>query len=141
MAAWRYEISLLVLNNEEKFRISARPSNILYISPLKSKLLHTIIFNWLILIDYRWKLKIEKKIISIHGRYICMSVVREKSLEQMLQLKIKFGLKICNLGWFSVSFIFFYIWGNRLLVNKFHVLVIILIYNFLDNNNAMVNSV
>ena len=37
MAAWRYEISLLVLKKyfstlEEKFRISARPCNILYIS-------------------------------------------------------------------------------------------------------------
>ena len=35
MAAWRYEISLLVLKKystlEEKFRISARPCNILYI--------------------------------------------------------------------------------------------------------------
>ena len=35
MAAWRYEISLLVLKKycstlEEKFRISARPCNILY---------------------------------------------------------------------------------------------------------------
>ena len=28
-----------------------------------------------------------------------------------------------------------------LAVNKFYVLVIILIYNFLDNNNTMVNSV
>ena len=41
MAAWRYEISLLVLKKyftcslrslEEKFRVSARPCNILYIS-------------------------------------------------------------------------------------------------------------
>ena len=37
MVAWRYEISLSVLKNyfstlEEKFRISARPCNILYIS-------------------------------------------------------------------------------------------------------------
>ena len=36
MAAWRYEISLLVLKYfstlEERFRISARPCNILYIS-------------------------------------------------------------------------------------------------------------
>ena len=42
MAAWRYEISFLVLKNfslvrdifstlEEKFRISARPCNILYL--------------------------------------------------------------------------------------------------------------
>ena len=36
MAAWRYEISLLVLKKyfstlEEKFRISARPCNILYL--------------------------------------------------------------------------------------------------------------
>ena len=32
MAAWRYEISLLVLKNiEEKFRISAQPCNILYV--------------------------------------------------------------------------------------------------------------
>ena len=37
MAAWRYEISLFVLKKyfstlEEKFRISARPCNILYVS-------------------------------------------------------------------------------------------------------------
>ena len=36
MAAWRYEISLFVLKKyfstlEEKFRISARPCNILYL--------------------------------------------------------------------------------------------------------------
>ena len=35
MAAWRYESSLLVLKNvstlEEKFRISTRPCNILYL--------------------------------------------------------------------------------------------------------------
>ena len=48
MAAWRYEIYLLVLKNisrvsaanyellEEKFRISARPCNILYFFPVKS---------------------------------------------------------------------------------------------------------
>ena len=50
MAAWRYEISLLVLKNislvrrvhsrnnstlEEKFRISARPCNILYFHGIK----------------------------------------------------------------------------------------------------------
>ena len=40
MAAWRYEISLLVLKKyfstlEEKFRISARPCNILYVLVLK----------------------------------------------------------------------------------------------------------
>ena len=41
MAAWRYEISLLVLKNislvsalEEKFRMSARPCNILYDSDM-----------------------------------------------------------------------------------------------------------
>ena len=54
MAAWRYEISLLVLKKyftsesnervqyfstlEEKFRISARPCNILYVSKVKEKL-------------------------------------------------------------------------------------------------------
>ena len=52
MAAWRYEISLLVLKKyftserservkyfstlEEKFRISARPCNILYVSGFRS---------------------------------------------------------------------------------------------------------
>ena len=41
MATWRYEISLLVLKNisrvstlEEKFQISVRPCNILYLSNL-----------------------------------------------------------------------------------------------------------
>ena len=41
MATWRYEISLLVLENisrvsalEEKFRISVQPRNILYLSNL-----------------------------------------------------------------------------------------------------------
>ena len=41
MATWRYEISLLVLKNisrvstlEEKFHISVRPCNILYLSNL-----------------------------------------------------------------------------------------------------------
>ena len=48
MVAWRYEISLLVLKNislvreyfstlEEKFRISARPCNILYIVTVLSE--------------------------------------------------------------------------------------------------------
>ena len=41
MAAWRYEISLLLLKNyfstlEEKFRISAPPCNILYITDNKT---------------------------------------------------------------------------------------------------------
>ena len=51
MAAWRYEIFLLVLKTyftqyfnistlEEKFRISARPCNILYIFPKESKSFH-----------------------------------------------------------------------------------------------------
>ena len=43
MAAWRYKISLLVLKKyfstlEEKFRISARPCNILYIFRTKMSL-------------------------------------------------------------------------------------------------------
>ena len=48
MVAWRYEISLLVLKNislvrayfstlEEKFRISARPCNILYVVTVLSE--------------------------------------------------------------------------------------------------------
>ena len=48
MAAWRYEISLLVLKNatlEEKFRISARPCNILYVfcNCLLMKFVHYIL--------------------------------------------------------------------------------------------------
>ena len=49
MAAWRYEISLLVLKNisrvkyflalEEEFLISTRPSNILYFSSSSNKIL------------------------------------------------------------------------------------------------------
>ena len=48
MAAWRYEISLLVLKKyfstlEEKFRISARPCNILYFSTLSDTLMAKIL--------------------------------------------------------------------------------------------------
>ena len=66
MAAWRYEISLLVLNKyftrslrsplkyfstlEEKFRISARPCNILYLSIPLLLLLLLILLLLLLLI-------------------------------------------------------------------------------------------
>ena len=60
MAAWRYEISLLVLKKyftrslrslvkyfstlEEKFRISTRPCNILYIYRLNTKIRSTMLY-------------------------------------------------------------------------------------------------
>ena len=64
MAAWRYEISLLVLKKyftrslrslvkyfstlEEKFRISARPCNILYIH-LIVQLVSLILIRWIVI--------------------------------------------------------------------------------------------
>ena len=47
MAAWRYEISLFVLKKyfstlEEKFRISARPCNILYLINARINVLNSL---------------------------------------------------------------------------------------------------
>ena len=46
MAAWRYEISLLVLKKyEEKFRISAQPCNILYVTFLSKNKIRKLIIH------------------------------------------------------------------------------------------------